>query len=438
MQHTLADSLALAAVVIGRVLKGESLNRALTDLHAEGQLKSAAQAHAYAALRDYGHADAMLDQLLTRQPTPSLRGLLLAAVAELQSGGRQDHAVVDQAVQAAARVAPRSAQAAKGLVNAVLRNWLRRRGELEEKALATEPGRYRHPQWWIERVRAAWPMQWQAVLEAGNVQAPMTLRVNRRRLSGRDYAAQCAAQGIDAVLLGQQAVLLSKPLPVERLPGFAEGVVSVQDWAAQLAAPLLDVHPGMRVLDACAAPGGKTAHMAELADCELTALDVDGERLARVHDNLRRLGLRARVLQADALQAHAPARDAPGIGGGYERILLDAPCSASGVVRRHPDIKWLRRDTDVAALARTQDALLAALWPRLAPGGRLLYATCSLFPDENAQRISAFAAAHPDALCLPTLPIADNIAVVAGEPGCQILPGPDSDGFFYALLEKKA
>jgi len=444
MAHTLSESLALAGVIVGRVTKGESLTRAMAEIRAEGPLRSAVQSLSYAALRDYGRADALVRELVQRPPTPSLQGLLLAALTELQHGPQQSHAVVHQAVEAAAHVAPRSAQAAKGLVNGVLRNWLRRRDELNAKILATETGAYRYPQWWIDRIRTAWPAHWQSILEAGNAEPPMTLRVNRRRASGADYLESCRDRGIDGTLLGEQALRLAKPCPVESLPGFAEGQVSVQDWAAQQAARLLDVRPGMKVLDACAAPGGKTAHIAELADCELTAVDSDATRLARVRDNLRRLGLTARVLCADAASQQAD------LGEGYERILLDAPCSASGVVRRHPDIKWLRRPSDVGDLgtfARQQSALLAALWKRLAPGGRLLYATCSVFPDENARRVEAFVASHADAVILPlALPDAmpsaanaDNMGAVVHEaPGRQVFPGPDTDGFYYALLEKKA
>jgi len=450
MAHTLSESLALAGVVVGRVTKGESLTRAMAELRAEGPLRAAVQSLTYAALRDYGRGDALVRELVQRPPTPSLQGLLLAALTELQHGPQSTHAVVHQAVEAAARVAPRSAQAAKGLVNGVLRNWLRQRDELNTKILATEVGTYRYPQWWIDRVRSAWPSHWQTMLEAGNAEPPMTLRVNRRHASGADYLERCRAQGIDGAQLGEQALRLAKPCPVDRLPGFAEGHVSVQDWAAQQAAQLLDVRPQMKVLDACAAPGGKTAHIAELADCDLTAVDSDAVRLERVRDNLRRLGLSARIQCADAASQQAD------IGAGYERILLDAPCSASGVVRRHPDIKWLRRPSDIGdpgdvgdqgPFVRQQSALLAALWQRLAPGGRLLYATCSVFPEENTRRIEAFLASHADAAILPlTLPAAmpsaanaDNIgAVVHQAPGCQIFPGPDTDGFYYALLEKKA
>ena len=456
MNHSLSDSFALAAVVVGRVLKGDSLSRAMAEMQAAGPLRAAAQSLAYATLRDYGRADALLRALVARPPTASLQGLLLAAILELEADPRgvhqrAAHTVVHQAVEAAGRVAPRMPDKARGLVNGVLRNLQRQDAAWRERLLDNDLARYQHPQWWIDLLRADWPQHWEAMLAAGNGQAPMLLRVNRRRISGEAYLQQCQAAGIAAELLGPQALRLAEPCVVERLPGFSQGLVSVQDWAAQQAAPLLDVQPGMRVLDACAAPGDKTAHIAELAPCnlaefELTAVDVDAQRLARVGDNLRRLGLSARLVCADAGEGAGNA--GADIGSGYHRILLDAPCSASGVVRRHPDIKWLRRAADIPRFAVAQARLLAALCPRLAPGGRLLYATCSVFAGENQRVIAAFLAAEPGARALPMSGIADNIAVVSGgpaavprgtaaaPPGLQVLPGGNTDGFYYALLEK--
>jgi 16S rRNA (cytosine967-C5)-methyltransferase len=251
----------------------------------------------------------------------------------------------------------------------------------------------------------------------------MTLRANRRRIAATDYLARLAAAGLPARLLEGGAILLERPVPVERLPGFAEGLVSVQDAGAQRAAPLLDVHDGMRVLDACAAPGGKTAHVLELANVDLLALDADAGRALRVSENLFRLGLLARVKPADCRDP-----DAWCDGREFDRILADVPCTASGVVRRHPDAKWLRRESDIAKFARVQGEILDALWRVLAPGGKLLYATCSLFPEENGRQVAAFAARQEDCMRLP----------VAGAPELQLLPNEEHDGFYYALLEKQA
>ena len=426
--HALAESLALAGVVIGRVLGGDSLTRAMSELRATGALRAAVQDLSYSALRDYGCCDAVLARLTMRPPAASLRGLLLAALVELRDGPQKEHAVVHQAVEAAGRVAPRGGAAAKGLVNGVLRNFLRQREDLLRSVLASETGQYRHPQWWIEKLRAAWPQSWKSLLAAGNEKPAMTLRINARRSNAADYMRRLEAAGIAATRLDTHAVQLKRPMAIESLPGFRQGEVSVQDWGAQQAAVLLDVRQGMRVLDACAAPGGKTAHIAELADCDLTAADIDSLRLERVRGNLERLGLSASasLLAADAM--HMDSRL-----GRFDRILADVPCTASGVVRRHPDIKWLRRQSDVGRFAATQKAMLDALWQLLLPGGRLLYATCSVFPEENNLQIEAFLARSADARRLPLAGMHAGLGVVTDG---QIFPGGWSDGFYYALLEK--
>ena len=270
-------------------------------------------------------------------------------------------------------------------------------------------------------MRPAWPQHWESILNAGNLHPPMTLRVNRRRLTAQQYLARLGERGIKGDIVGAQAVLLERPLPIESLPGFGAGEVSIQDAGAQLAAALLDVRAGLRVLDACAAPGGKAGHILELADCALTALDNDPARVPRINDNLARLGFSARVVCGDCL---SPAGWSE--GGLFDRILLDAPCTASGVVKRHPDIKWLRRESDIVQLAAIQGRMLDALWQQLAAGGKLLYATCSVFPQENAQTIESFLARSDRARRLP----------LAGLDGGQLLPDARHDGFFYALLEK--
>ena len=342
------------------------------------------------------------------------------------------HTLVDQAVAAMNQRARHSA----GFVNAVLRRFLRERVALVETALRDPLARHNHPAWWVERLQRDWPAQWEAILEADNRHPPMTLRVNARRgVDAAGYAARLAQAGRVALVAGPQAVTLAQPCPVSELPGFADGDVSVQDAAAQRAAPLLlgaDL-PGRRVLDACAAPGGKTAHLLELADLDLLALDSDPARLARVGDTLARLGLGARTVAADAAMPAAWWDGTP-----FDAILLDAPCSASGIVRRHPDVRWLRRATDIAALAALQARLLDALWPLLRPGGALLYCTCSVFRDEGQGQIDAFLQRQPDARAVVHPP----------SPG-HLLPLPDNgleplaheisaaaDGFFYALMSK--
>ncbi len=410
-------ALYAAGAAVAQVRAGRSLSEALSGPEADSNLGAAVQDLAYGALRNLGLLDAILAELLHKPVKPAVHALLLAALYQLRARPQTSHTTVDQAVRAVARFEP----AAKGLANAVLRNYLREADALVARC-NSDTAHYSYPQWWIDRVRAAWPQQWESVLNAGNLHPPMTLRVNRRRLTPEQYLAKLGERGLAGEHLGAQAILLERPLPIESVPGFAAGEVSIQDAGAQLAAPLLDVRPGMRVLDACAAPGGKAGHILELADCALTALDIDPARVPRISDNLARLGFSARVVSGDCA---SPAGWSD--GGRFERILLDAPCTASGVVKRHPDIKWLRRDSDIPRLATSQGRMLDALWQLLAPGGKLLYATCSVFPQENAQTVTSFLARCDGARRLP----------LAEPEGGQLLPDARHDGFFYALLEKQ-
>jgi 16S rRNA (cytosine967-C5)-methyltransferase len=419
--------LAAASVIRQVLADGRNLDRALDRaLHGkpgwEPAQRAALQDLSYGTLRFLGQLRALLGRLL-RKPLADerLHFLLLVALYQLEYSKAAPHAVVDQAVRAARGVNPH----AGGLVNAVLRNFLRNRAALLDQAAQDDEGRSNHPQWWVDALRAQYGERSTAILEAGNRRPPMALRVNRRRGSPDSYLALLAQAGIAARLIEPNgALLLDKPLPVDRLPEFFEGRVSVQDAGAQYAAPLLDVRDGMRVLDACAAPGGKTAHLLESADVQLVAVDKDEERLRRVADNLQRLGLTAQLVCGDAAQP-----DAWWDGRPFQRILVDAPCSASGVARRHPDIKWLRRPEDLASFAAQQLGLLRALWRLLAQDGKLLYATCSVFAQENERVVAAFLAEQPEARRLP-LNLPENSSG-------QILPNDEHDGFFYALLHKQ-
>lgn len=420
----------LATGIVSRVLSGRSLDAELAatwrdESALSAQQRGAVQDLAYGVLRHLGYLDGVLGQLLQQPLTDApLRHLLLVALYQLSHTKARPYTIVDHAVPACAKLGfPR----AQGLVNAVLRNFLRRRTALDAAALATDEGRYSYPQWWITKLAARFPDQYRQVLEAGNARPPLTLRVNQRRMLRDDYLALLAQEAVAAHPVGRFGVMLDKPRPVAQIPGFSAGVVSVQDAGAQLAAELLDVHDGMRVLDACAAPGGKTAHLLELADLDLTAVDIDAERLRRVTDNLSRLSLKARLLQADA-ERPEQWQDS----GVFDRILADVPCTASGVVRRHPDIKWLRQPRDIPALVIRQARILDTLWQLLGRGGKLLYATCSVFTEENNGQVEQFIARHADAR-QQTLPLlADGIKQIDG----QLLPDVAHDGFFYALLEK--
>ena len=417
-----------AAKVVSKVVRG---GRNLTEVLSESlrrqssltaQERGALQDLCYGTLRYYARLAFVLDSLLERRVQESpLRCLLLVALFQLQHTRAGQYAIVDQAVRATKNIN----SAASGLVNAVLRNFLRKQAALLEAADRSDESRYAYPQWWIDALKAQYGEQAAAVLEAGNRHPPMTLRVNARQTTAAEYLALLAAQDIAARLVEPDALILERPVAVERLPKFAEGWASVQDAGAQYAARLLDVQDGMRVLDACAAPGGKSAHLLESAHIELVSLDKEEERLKRVHENLQRLRLDAQVICGDAA--------APEVwwdGKAFQRILADVPCSASGVVRRHPDIKWLRRPEDIDRFAAQQLQILNALWPLLARDGKLLYATCSIFARENQQVITAFLAQHSDGEW-------DTLSVPDMTDG-QLLPNDEHDGFFYALLHKQA
>jgi len=419
--------------------------KSLTELLARcpQELRPGTQALSFQVLRLLGGALAARAVLAPKAPPPRVDSLLLSALALLwptPAPAYAEHTVVDQAVTAARQRAPASAS----FVNAVLRRFLRERAAIVAAAERDPQGAYNHPPWWIAQVRQDWPDQWQAVLAASNTHPPMTLRVNAQRGTAQAYLERLTQAGLAARLVGPlapQAVVLERAVPVTALPGFAQGDVSVQDAAAQLAAPLLlGAHPeqglpalaaGARVLDACAAPGGKTAHLLELLPLELLALDADAQRLKRVQDNLDRLQQSARLQAADAANTAAWWDGQP-----LDAILLDAPCSASGIVRRHPDVRWLRRASDIAQLAKIQAGLLDALWPTLKPGGRLVYATCSLFKAEGEAQIDAFLQRQAGAQRIEVKGATGHLLPLAHNEGHAGEVPSVVDGFFYALLIK--
>lgn len=412
----LAAALREAALRVARVAQGRSLAAEF------GRSRAAVLDLTHGTLRAYRRGPAIVGALSERPAGHPVEALLWCALYALASGRYAEYTVVDQAVRAC-RLLEKAPAA--GYVNGVLRGYLRGRMQLEAFIGADPEARWQHPGWWIEALRAADPAHCEAILEAGNMHPPMGLRVNVRKTTPDAALAELHAQGIAARRAGEVGLVLEQGLPVDRLPGFAAGEVSVQDAGAQRAAPLLELADGQRVLDACAAPGGKAGHILELADVALTALEVERERCGRIGENLRRLDVQPhvapKVIQADAGELSAWWDGLP-----YHRVLLDAPCSSSGIVRRRPDIKWLRRADDLRAYAAKQGALLDALWRVLAPDGKLLYATCSVFPAENESVVEQFCARTPGARRL--------------EPQgtrAQVLPNTDHDGFFYALLEKR-
>ena len=429
---SLAFALDGAAQTLSAVRSGVALPQALTAVTAaQGTTlaRGATQDIAYRTLRSLGVADALASTLVQKAPPPQVANLLTCALALLadppETAAYAAFTVVDQAVSAVA--ARRELNFAKGLVNAVLRNFLRNRDSLLADALAKPVARWNAPQWWIVAVRRAWPDNWQAILEADRVQGPLTLRVNRRMETVTGYLQRLAEAQIPAQAAGPYAIVLEHGVAVDRLPGFADGVVSVQDAGAQLAAPLLGARAGMRVLDACAAPGGKSGHLLELAEIELVALESDGQRAARITENLARLGLSATVQIGDAGDP-----DAWWDGRPFDRILADVPCSASGIVRRHPDIRWLRRASDIPNLVALQRRIVKALWRTLARGGELLYVTCSIFPEEGEMQAQWFESEQQDAVRLEA-----PGQLLPSVAGAGQKPDANHDGFFYARFQKR-
>ena len=420
--------------VVASIRGGESGTNALNAV--TGELRPGVQSLSYRVLRDMGRAQVLSRQLAARQPAPAVDALLCTALALIwdeTNAPYDSFTLVNQAVEAAKRSPALRAQA--GFINACLRRFLREREVLVAKSEQQAVALWNHPAWWIERLRRDYPQHWQTILRANNTQAPMTLRVNARKMDVASYTQRLRAQGLEAKTAGDYGVTLIKPVPVHDLPGFDEGWVSVQDGAAQRAAPLLlqglNTTPTMQILDACAAPGGKTAHLLELSQAQVTALDIDPLRCTRIEQTLHRLGLSAKVLTADAGQP-----DQWWDGGLFDAILLDAPCTASGIVRRHPDVRWLRRESDVAQLAAQQRRLLETLWPLLKPGGRMLFCTCSVFKAEGEIQIQTFLARNTQACLLPS---PGHLMPSFATSSDHVLDNEtiDHDGFYYALLEKR-
>ena len=473
LQIPLWQQLQVAAAVVLAVRAGQSLTAALDGVDAA--LRPGVQSLAFHTLRQLGRAEALRQRLVSRPPPPEADALLCVALSlavdiaqqpeiaeppadrHLHSVGHADESrarytpftLVDQTVEAAKRADATRHQAS--FINGCLRRFLREQGALMAQTDGAPQAVWNHPQWWIDRLRRDHPAHWQAILQANNTPAPLHLRVNSRKTTVAQYLSVLDAAGIEAAAVGQGGVVLTRAQAVPSLPGYAEGHFSVQDAAAQLAAPLLlaatqrlDPNTGqaasqaslqpparLRILDACAAPGGKTAHLLELADCDVTALDIDARRCQRIDENLTRLGLQAQIVVGDAAQ--------PALwwdGQLFDAILLDAPCTASGIVRRHPDVRWLRRPGDVAQLAAVQAGLLQALWPLLKVGGAMVYCTCSVFLAEGEGQIKTFLAHHTDAVLRP------SPGHLLPQSGGQAVALPDNligghDGFYYAVLQKE-
>lgn len=431
------------ATVLQAVRTGESGTSALK--HIETSIRPGVQALSFHVWRWLGTAEIIKSYLAKRAPPPEADALLCVALAILCGESATLHyqpfTLVDQAVEAAKR--DPNTKASSNFINACLRRYLREKDVLTQKALTHPVGQWNHPQWWIKRLKTDHPNSWQEILKSNNTHAPLSLRVNTKKTSVAGYLiAYDAINNIannDLKQVGKFGVSFSKSLPIHDVLGFSDGIVSVQDAAAQLAAPLLlsgmNLNAKLRILDACAAPGGKTTHLLEIADCDVTALDIDTARCDLIHQNLERGGLTATVLVADATKVDTwfdPLNDEL-----FDAILLDAPCTASGIVRRHPDIRWLRRETDIAQLAEIQRNLLKTLWPLVKPGGRLLYCTCSVFKAEGQDQVELFISNNKNADLLPSLGhlIPKNSAKKDTVADNDLT---NYDGFFYALFEKQS
>lgn len=426
--------LQATATVLLSIRSGVSGSVALESVAIE--LRPGVQALTFHVLRSLGRAQALRQLLVKRSPPPPADALLCTALALAWREADAPYEVftlVNQAVEAAKHDVATRSQAS--FINACLRRFLRERNALVASTDNNLVALWNHPTWWIERLKRDWPQHWQAILTVSNRQPPMTLRVNQRQSTVPDYLLALKHEGIPGRVAGPSGVVLQQAKPVQMLPGFNTGSVSVQDFAAQLAAPLLlsGMAPAkqlpLRVLDACAAPGGKTAHLLELTDADVTALEIDATRAQRIHQTLQRLALTAKVLVADAVVPTAWWD-----GQKFDAVLLDAPCSASGIVRRHPDIQWLRRETDIAQLVKLQANLLKALWPLVRAGGRLLYCTCSVFKAEGSEQIQTFLANHTDAVLMAS---PGHLMPCSGSGGDTVQDNSDHDGFYYALLQKR-
>jgi 16S rRNA (cytosine967-C5)-methyltransferase len=420
-QDSLAAAFAAVAQILSKILQGRNLDNAMQSIDVPAMVRASVVDMTYNTLRAYGRGEMLLDLLLSRSlKQHEIQSLLLVALWRLEEKPTDRHTTVDQAVTAAGVLARGRF---RNLVNGVLRNYLRREDELKEAISAHDEAQWHYPRWWIEKLRSAYPQEWESILIAGNSHPPLSLRVNKRITSVTAYSQILTDNGMAIAVEGAWGLRLLKPVGVDAIPGFHKGVISVQDLGAQHTAALLDLQTGQRVLDACAAPGGKTAHIMEWADVEMLALEAEPKRAQRIHENLDRLHLHAQVKVTDCRHV-----DQWWDGRSFDRILADVPCSASGVVRRHPDAKYLRRPEDVYSFAATQREIIDALWPVLAPGGKMLYCTCSVFPEENGQQIAAFLERHPDA----------ERMMIAGQDELQLLPNADHDGFYFALLRKRA
>ena len=423
------QSQLIAADCVSEVIKGHNLNQVFErrfehHQNITPQQKSVAIFLAYGAIRFLGENQFFIQQLINKKiANKKIEALLCVALFQLNHDQSTDFTVVNEAVEAAKLI---NKSWAGSFVNGVLRNFIRQKENLQTELKNNEEAFYSYPVWWINLIKQNYPKDWESILLNGNKHPPLTLRINERKTNLKQYEEKLKSEEISYRVLGNAALELAQPSPVEKIPGFMDGEVSIQDFGAQLAAKLLDLQDGQICLDACSAPGGKTGHMLEIADIELVSIDQQKDRLYKVKENLERLHLHAYLKCADLTAVNTWWNEKL-----FDRILLDAPCSASGVVRRHVDIKWLRRPRDIEKFTKQQEAMLEAMWQLLKKGGKLLYATCSIFHDENQKVINHFIKEHADAK-----EVKWSVDSEYSKYENQLIPSENHDGFFYALLEK--
>jgi len=425
----LHHSQLIAADCVSEVIKGHNLNQVFErhfdhHSHITPQQKSIAIFLAYGAIRFLGENQFFIRKLINKKITnKKIEALLCVALFQLNHDQSTEFTVVNEAVKAAKFI---NKSWAGSFVNGVLRNFIRQKDNLKSELKNDDEAFYSYPLWWIKLIKQEYNKDWESILLNGNKHPPLTLRINVRKINLKQYEEKLKSESIEYRILGDIALELTQPIPVEKIPGFIDGEVSVQDFGAQLAAQLLDLKDGQVCLDACSAPGGKTGHMLEMADIELVSIDQEKDRLHKVKENLERLQLHAHLKCADLTAIKSWWNEKL-----FDRILLDAPCSASGVVRRHVDIKWLRRSRDIDMFAKQQKIMLQAMWQLLKKGGKLLYATCSIFPDENQRVIDDFIKEHSDAK-----EVKWSVDSKYSKYENQLIPSENHDGFFYALFEK--
>lgn len=434
MSTSLSKAIAISAIGWQKMLSEScSLEKAL-EVCLAGQpnkMKGVVQSLLYTTVRHRAKVELLLGKLVKKPPQENTKALLYIALALLLEGKEKAFTVVNQAVDAAKMNAETAWSS--GFINAVLRNFLRSRSQLTASFKTNLSAQFNAPGWWISKVRQAYPNQWRGILSTQNKQPPLTVRVNRSKISVSDFLLKLEQNGLTGKQVGSWAVVIEPACPVNKIPGFFEGLCSIQDAGSQLVTELLTLKEGDRVLDACAAPGGKSAQLLETYKLDLTAMEIDPKRAPRIKDTLSRLNLNAKIVVGDASDESCVEKL-----GDFDAIVLDAPCTASGIVRRHPDIVWSRRPEDVALLAQRQRKILETLWKRLPSGKDLLYIVCSVFPEEGPEQIKCFLEKHPEAHLKGTPLAPDGVLrlLPTEQEADKNLP-TNHDGFFYALLTKR-